>query len=61
MLRDGWNLSGDKSEMVLTKGDKAVHFDVVIPMPKGQIYCMYFKRANEVIGVAAEKPKKCQS
>ena len=58
MLRGGWNLSGDKSGMVLKKGDRSVKFDIVIPTPKGSIYCMYFKRDAEVTGVAAGKPKK---
>ena len=58
MLRDGWNLSGNENEMVLTKGAMAVHFDIVIPTPKGQIFCMYFKRSNEVTRVAASKSKK---
>ena len=33
--------------MTLEKGPYTLKFDIVIPTPKGKVYCMKFKRANK--------------
>ena len=58
MLQSGWALQGDKTVLMMTKGTANVKFDIVIPTPKGAIYCIYFKRASEVTGVAAVSARK---
>jgi hypothetical protein len=41
---EGWIMHGDKNGSTLTKGDKTIVFDIVIPTPKGAVFAMYFKR-----------------
>ena len=44
MMQNGWSLSGDKTTMVLRRGQHTIKFDIMIPTPKGAIYCMKLKR-----------------
>jgi hypothetical protein len=44
----GWKLNGDKDALWIRKGEQEIRFDIVIPTPKGALYCMYYKRAGEM-------------
>jgi hypothetical protein len=44
----GWKVEINKKEMTLTKGDQRVIFDIIIPTPKGALYCIYIKRDGEL-------------
>ena len=51
-------MEGDENVLKRSKGGRQIKFDIVIPTPKGDIYCVYFKRLTEVANVAAgAKPK----
>lgn len=53
-MKEGWQLSGSKTEMTLTKGDAVMKFDILIKTGQGTLYCAYFKRtADENTNVAA--------
>jgi hypothetical protein len=41
---EGWIMHRVKNGIMLTKGDKTIVFDIVIPTPKGAVFAMYFKR-----------------
>ena len=60
MMNEGWKLAGDKTAITLHKDGNKIVFDIVIPMPKGVIFCMYFKRDQEMAAAATggqEKPR----
>ena len=46
LQQNGWALRGDEEKMELTKGKSKVMFDIVIKMPKGAVYAMYFRRTS---------------
>ena len=46
MMKRGWGLKGDKSSMMLEKGEQQIIFDICIPTPKGMLFAMYVKRAE---------------
>ena len=50
MLKQGWSLSGSSEAITITKGSMSVTFDIVIPTPDGMIFCLYFKRKQELTG-----------
>jgi hypothetical protein len=54
----GWKLNGNKEAIWIEKDGKEVRFDIVIPTPKGALYCMYFKRASEMAMSATESGTK---
>lgn len=62
-LNKGWTMTGDKTGMVLAKGDQGVKFDLIIPTHKGVIYAMYYIKRNlapqdEVAGIGTTKTVK---
>jgi hypothetical protein len=54
LLKDNWNLSGTKEQLVLQKGKHKVVFDICIPTPKGVIFAMYLKRNAEIAGASTD-------
>jgi len=56
-LRQGFKLGGDKNSIWLEKSDKKIVFDIVIPTPKGAIYCAYLKRKNAEVASASKANK----
>ena len=44
LMKDGWKLNGDDKKIWLTKGDRKIVFDIVIPTTKGAIFAIYIKR-----------------
>ena len=46
MMKNGWKLQGDDTKVELVKGSQKLTFDIVIPTPKGAVYCLYFARGN---------------
>jgi hypothetical protein len=54
----GWKLGGDKHAIWIEKDGKQVHFDIVIPTPKGALYCLYFKRGCEMAMAATSQGTK---
>ena len=54
LLKNGWNLSGTKESLVLSKGKSSVTFDIVINTPKGMIYATYLRRGSEVSGAVTD-------
>ena len=46
-LTNGWSLNGSSEELVLTKGDKTIKFDIVVRTKKGALYCALMKRIEE--------------
>jgi hypothetical protein len=44
----GWNLHGDKDALWIEKDGVEIRFDIIIPTTKGALYCMYYKRKNEM-------------
>ena len=56
-LRQGFQLGGDKNCIWLEKSGKKIVFDIVIPTPKGAIYCAYLKRKNVEVASASKANK----
>ena len=48
MLRLGWKMGGDDTEIWHKSGDKKISFDIIIPTPKGSLYVMYMKRTGAI-------------
>jgi hypothetical protein len=44
----GWKLNGDKEVIWIEKDGQEIRFDIIIPTPKGALYCMYYKRTSEM-------------
>ncbi|MGH7955289.1 MAG: reverse transcriptase domain-containing protein [Gloeomargaritales cyanobacterium] len=55
MQLDGWQLHGNADAIWITKGNKKVVFDVKISTASGAVYCMYFKRGNELANVMTDR------
>ena len=55
---EGWSLGGDKEVIWIEKDGQQLHFYIVIPTPKGALYCMYYKRATEMAMTAMDKGMK---
>ena len=45
-MRERWQLGGNKKLIWLEKGEHRIDFDIVIPIRKGALYCMYHKRTT---------------
>ena len=58
MMKKGWLLGGDDKTMWLSKGKQRIEFDIVIPTPKGCIYCVYLRRDTEIAGAAPDSKVK---
>gem|GEM_PF-6951265 len=56
-LRQGFQLGGDKNCIWLEKSGIKIVFDIVIPTPKGAIYCAYLKRKNVEVASASKTNK----
>jgi hypothetical protein len=54
----GWKIDGDKEAIWIKKDGMHVQFDIVIPTPKGALYCMYFKRTSEMAMSATDQGTK---
>jgi hypothetical protein len=49
MTRHGeWKLSGNEEALWIEKDGQEIRFDIIIPKPKGALYCMYYKRMTEM-------------
>jgi hypothetical protein len=46
-LINGWSLSGRSEELVLTKGEMKITFDIVVRTKKGALYCVLMKRTKK--------------
>jgi hypothetical protein len=44
----GWQMGGNKDAIWIEKDGNQIKFDIIIPTPKGALYCMYFKRKSEM-------------
>ena len=56
-LKQGFKLGGDVNSIWLEKNGRRIVFDVVIPTPKGAIYCAYLKRRNAEVASASKSNK----
>jgi predicted nucleotidyltransferase len=54
MRQGGWKLHGDKEAIWIEKDGVEIRFDIIIPTPRGALYCMYYKRQPEVAMRAEE-------
>jgi hypothetical protein len=54
----GWKLRGDKDAIWIEKDNKQIRFDIIIPTPKGALYCMYYKRASEMAMAVTDQGTK---
>ena len=54
----GWTLGGDENAIWIKKDGNQVRFDIIIPTPKGALYCMYFKRGQEMAMAATSQGTK---
>jgi hypothetical protein len=48
MQRRGWLLYGDVKKIWLGKNGNRIVFDLMVPIPKGVVYCMYLNRHCEI-------------
>jgi hypothetical protein len=48
MQRRGWLLYGDVKKIWLEKEGNKIVFDLMVPTPKGVVYCMYLNRHCEI-------------
>ena len=55
---EGWRLGGDKEAIWIEKDGQQLCFDIVIPTPKGALYCMYYKRTTEMAMAVTDKGTK---
>jgi len=56
-LRQGFKLGGHNNSIWLEKNSKKIVFSIVIPTPKGAIYCAYLKRKNVEVASASKANK----
>jgi hypothetical protein len=52
LMKQGWNLGGNKNSMWLEKDGKMILFDIRITTPKGMVFAMFFQREIGAAGVA---------
>ena len=43
MIKEGWELGGNKTAIWLVRNEIIVVFDIVIPTPKGVLFAIYLK------------------
>jgi hypothetical protein len=55
MTAKGWIMGGNNESIWFEKGRNEVIFEMMIPMPKGMLFAMYFGRDTEVGGVIEDK------
>ena len=54
MLQDGWQMTGDSTQIVLNKQGLCIKFDIVVPTTTGRLYCLQFmghKQETTHIGI----------
>jgi hypothetical protein len=50
MIRQGgWKLHGDNEAIWIEKDGVEIRFDIIIPTPRGALYCMRYKRKPEAV------------
>jgi hypothetical protein len=49
MQRRGWLLYGDVKKIWREKDGNKIVFDLMVPTPKGVVYCMYLNRQSEIV------------
>jgi hypothetical protein len=54
MIKEGWELGGNKTAIWLVRNEMKVVFDIVIPTPKGVLFAIYLKRKDEVGGAVQD-------
>jgi hypothetical protein len=54
----GWRLNGDKDALWIKKDGQEICFNIVIPTPKGALYCMYYKRVGEMVMSVTDSSSK---
>ena len=56
MLKEGWQLGGNKNYLTITKGERKVWFDIVILTKQGLLFTMYHKQKTaEVSAIQASR------
>ena len=56
-MKKRWKLGGDSEKIWLEKNNKRIVFDIVIPIPKGDIYCAYLCRKGSEVAAASKSQK----
>jgi hypothetical protein len=51
MQKSGWLLHGDGKAIWLAKGENKTTFDIIIPIPEGMVFTMYFNQNEEIANV----------
>jgi hypothetical protein len=46
MRKMGWQMGRNKDAIWVEKDGDQIKFDIIIPMPKGALYCMYFLKGK---------------
>ena len=49
-LQSEWVLLENMKKIILTKGDKKIEFDTMIPTPHWSIYACYFHQRHDELG-----------
>jgi hypothetical protein len=49
MQMKGWLSHGDNKKTWLKKGKETIMFDIVVPTPKGVVFCMHYNRHAEMM------------
>jgi len=57
-LKSGWKVTGNDKALILSKRGIKIKFDIAIHMPKGILFCTYFKRSSKVAAAATNKRVK---
>ena len=46
LMKKGWKMIGDLNKIIITKGNMQVKFDIIVPTPKGMLFCLRMKRST---------------
>ena len=57
-MKQGWELGRNDESIWLDKGKKRITFNIVIPTPKGAIYCAYLCRQGSEVAATSQVQKK---
>ena len=47
-MKEGWKLSGDQEDLVLTNNSAKLVFDIKIMIKNGVIFCAYLQRSHKI-------------
>jgi hypothetical protein len=61
MQRRGWLLYGDFKKIWLEKEGNKIMFDLMVPTPKGVVYCMYLNHHSEIAITTTDTDKATAS